>query len=474
MFYLKKCNFFFVLVFLLTSNEKIASKEINFPKNFFLEFKKRGIHEDSIAIDIRSINGNININHNNERSLKPASLMKLVTTIAGLDLLGPNYRWKTNIYTNGYQRKNTLYGDLIIKGSGDPRFAHEDLWILLRQLRSLGIKKIKGNLILDRSLFKKKPHNLGFFDNKTFRAYNVLPDALLLDAKAIHIKIKPNYVKKNINISILPPIKNFIKSSIKTSLTKCGDWKKKLKYEFKKKSINIYGNFSIYCGEKTLILNPINLDHLNYFNLVFRQIWSELGGTITGPMIEKSNLKGIKKLTFWSSSSLAEIIRDINKFSNNVMSRQLSLTICSEKKRRPIDEFTCTEVIKNWLREVGIHSNTFVIENGSGLSNKERISASVIAELLDYAWKSPTMPEFFSSLPIAGIDGTIRKRFNNSNIRGKAHIKTGSLKDVLSMAGLLKAKSGQRLIFVFIINGSNAPKFKNKLDKLLEWIYEKY
>ena len=444
------------------------------PAPFAASLMKAGIAPESVALEVRTVDGQLRLSRHADQPFKPASVMKLLTTAAALDLLGPGYRWITRVHARGEITGDVLHGDLIIEGGGDPRFAHEDLSRLLRQLRARGVREIRGDLVLDRSLFVTTDIDPAAFDAAPARAYNALPDALLLDAKALNLRLMPDQQNKSIRISAEPPMQDFIIEAPVMSTVACGNWREQLRPVLTGTSLRFDGSFSADCGERLFTLHAYTLNHVQYFGAVFRQLWSELGGNLSGSVRDGTVDANAHELLQWESPTLAEVIRDINKHSNNVMTRQLLLSLAIERGGAPATEKTGSERVLNWMAASHIDSRNVVIENGSGLSRNERLSAATLAHLLQQVWQSPLMPEFMASLPLVGIDGTMSRRLSASPLKGRAHIKTGSLVDVASIAGYLQAKSGRRVIVVCMVNHPQAAAAREASDELLMWIYENY
>jgi D-alanyl-D-alanine carboxypeptidase/D-alanyl-D-alanine-endopeptidase (penicillin-binding protein 4) len=445
----------------------------NLPPVFVQALKKSGVPESAVAVDIRRVlSGETIVAHNNQAIFRPASIMKLVTTQAALELLGPNYRWVTRVHIDGVQRGDVLQGDLIIEGSGDPRFAYEDLWRLLRQLRATGIREIRGALVIDRSLFQKLPDDTPPFDGQANRAYNALPDALLLDAKALQVKLTPETGNARAFFSIEPPMADFVVEPPAIGQGECGDLRTILKPELNGKTLRFGGSYPISCGQKVLSLHLHTLNHAQYFDAVFRLLWSEIGGTITGPTREARVPASAKEILQWQSVTLGQSIRDINKYSNNVMARNLLLSVVAERGGVPATATAASAKVMGWLSSSGIDTTGMVLDNGSGLSREERISALTLARLLQRAWQTSTMPEFMASLPLAGVDGTMSRRLSDRTVKANAHIKTGSLGDVMSIAGYVTTKSGKRVVVVCMVNHANAGAMRPGFDQLLQWVYD--
>lgn len=443
------------------------------PTAFGQAMQAAGIPLTALALTVQNLDGGAPLLlHNAGKAMQPASIMKLVTTQAALELLGPDYHWVTHVYADGVLSGDTLQGDLIIKGSGDPRFAQEDLWRLLRRLRALGVRHISGSLILDRSLFQPVPQDIAPFDGRDERPYNALPDALLLDAKTFNLQVIPDVANQRVQMTAEPLLAGLTVIPPQLSNGECGDWRKQLALVFEPRVLHFTGSYAVSCGEQRFAIHAQNLSHADYFDAAFRQIWGELGGTLGGSLREGVVPATARDMLQWQSVALAEQIRDINKFSNNVMARQLLLTMAAERGSIPATAAAASALVQSWLNANGIPATELILENGSGLSRNERISAATMARVLQRAWRSPTMPEFIASLPIAGIDGTMKKRVQTMGVVGNAHIKTGSLADVASMAGYVTARSGRHLLVVCIVNHANAGATRAGFDSLLQWIYE--
>lgn len=433
-----------------------------------------GIPATSVALDIRTVSGEMIVSHNANLAFKPASVMKLLTTAASLELLGPEHRWITRLHSAGEIVNGTLTGDLFIEGGGDPRFAHEDLGRLLRRLRWMGVREIRGDLVLDRSLFELPIDDPSAFDAAPERAYNALPDALLLDAKALSVRLVPDPRSAYARISAEPPMQGFMIDPPAQNDQPCTRWREQLAPVLSAGSLRFEGSFPASCGERLLTLHLHTLSSVQYVDAVFRQIWSELGGSISGSAREDRVPADAQEILAWESMTLAEIIRDINKHSNNVMARQLLLSLNSQRGGTPAGTVAGAARVLDWMTRNGIEAQTVVIENGSGLSRNERISAAALSAVMQRIWQSPQMPEFIASLPMAGVDGTMGRRLQDSPVRGHAHIKTGTLMDVTSIAGYLTAKSGRRIIISCMINHENASAARPALDALLQWAYDHY
>ena len=428
------------------------------------------IPESAVAIFVQEVTQNNPVLAvNAERAMNPASVMKLLTTYAALEVLGPAYRWKTEVYTQGAWKGEQLNGDLIFKGYGDPKISLEGFWQMLRDLRQRGLKDLRGNLVLDRSYFDLATEDPSAFDNEPYKPYNVAPDALLLNFRAHRLRFLSQSQGANPRIIIDPEIPNTrIINEVKLTQAACGDWKEKIRYQIGS-TISLSGQFSESCEDKSLHL--VIQDRNTYFAALFRQLWEQLGGTWKGQVAEAKVPDSAALRSSYDSSDLADMIRDINKYSNNVMARNLYLTLGAALRGVPASNSKSAEAINDWLAVKGQNFLELVLDNGSGLSRIERISAQHLAWLLRSAFQSKVFAELESSLPIVAVDGTMRKRLSLGAVSGHAHIKSGSLNAVRAIAGYVFDAQGRRVIIVFLINHANAELGRPAQDALLEWVY---
>ena len=415
------------------------------------------------------------VEHNAALPLNPASVMKLVTTYAALELLGPTHVWKTEVWTAAPLAGDVLAGDLHLRGGGDPKLTMESFWLLLRALRSRGIREIRGDLLIDRSWLDAGDYNPGQFDAQPLQPYNVGPDALLLNFKAFRFWFLPDRERGVVNVASEPPSAALeLHSDVKLVQAPCADWRAGLKAEFYSEAATARADFTGFfpasCGER--VWNVALLSHPAYVHGVFRRMWQELGGSITGSAREAPVPAGARLVYRHESPPLTEVVRDINKFSNNVMARQLYLNLSADVAGPPGRADRSAALVRGWAELKGLRMPELVMDNGSGLSRIERISAASIGRLLLRAYESAVMPEFMSSMPLVAWDGTMRRRLKVDTVAGQAHIKTGSLTGVRSVAGYVLDVRGRRHAVAFMINHANAANGQAAQDALLRWIYE--
>jgi D-alanyl-D-alanine carboxypeptidase/D-alanyl-D-alanine-endopeptidase (penicillin-binding protein 4) len=375
------------------------------------------------------------------------------------------------VFTQGAWKGKKLKGDLIFKGYGDPKITLEAFWLMLRELRQKGLKDLRGNLVLDRSYFDVPTEDPAAFDNEPNKPYNLSPDALLLNFRAHRVRFLAQTQALHPRITLDPEIPHMpIINDVKTTNSICGDWEEQIHYQVNA-SISFNGQFPAACADKSMRL--VLLDNNTYFALLFKQLWEQLGGTWKGHVVSAAVPDNAMLVAQFESPQLAEIIRDINKYSNNVMARHLFLTIGAAIRGAPTSPARSAAAINDWLAVKGQRFLELTLQNGSGLSRNERISAQHLAWLLNSAFHSSVFSELESSLPIVAVDGTMKKRLVMDNISGHAHIKTGSLKDVRAIAGYVFDAQGRRIIVVCLINHANADQAKPVQDALLEWVYDR-
>jgi len=447
-----------------------AALSAELPSTVTQALKEAGIPLRSVAVVVQGVDAKqALIRHNAQQPMNPASAMKLVTTYAALELLTPAYTWKTEALADGVPVNGKLAGNLYLRGSGDPRLALEQFWLLLRKLRVRGVTDIVGDLVLDRSAFALPPHDPAEFDKEPLRPYNAGPDALLVNLKSVSLTLRPETEQRVVSVIIETPNEDLrINNHLKLSDESCGDWREKFNASMSAGAIELQGFYPAACGEKALHLAPwpanVQVEQL------FRALWSELGGTLRGRLRDGVTPAAARLLAVQESPALGEVIREINKYSNNVMARQVFLTLAAE---RPATPEGARRRIAAWLVDKGLNLPGLILDNGSGLSRSERIPADGLAQLLLDAWKSPVMPELMSSLPLAGIDGTLRKRLGQSATAGRAHLKTGYLDGVRALAGYVLDSNDRRWVVVFLINDPKSRLGKPAMDELLRWVAEK-
>jgi D-alanyl-D-alanine carboxypeptidase/D-alanyl-D-alanine-endopeptidase (penicillin-binding protein 4) len=402
-----------------------------------------------------------------DRAMNPASVMKLVTTFAALEILGPAYTWKTESYLDGSLSGDRLDGNLVLKGYGDPKFNLENLLLFVRDLRNRGLREISGDLVLDRSFFSVEAHDPAQFDNEPTRPYNVGPDALLVNFKSFRLQFVPDDEKQSVLVYPEPPLPQVnVINNLHLAPGFCDVWPDKPAVAGN--NLTFFGIFPSSCGEKSRYFSL--LEPNEYAATLFRQFWLQAGGTWTGKVREAQLPATAKLFSSWESAPLSELIRDVNKFSINVMARQMYLTLGTREAGPPATLEKSGRAVRDWLARRELSFPELAIDNGAGLSRSDRISPRHLGQLLAAAYRSPLMPEYIASLPLTAVDGTMRKRLANSPVAGQAHIKTGYLENVRAIAGYTLDSRGRMLALVFVINHGSARGAQAAQDAFLEWV----
>jgi D-alanyl-D-alanine carboxypeptidase/D-alanyl-D-alanine-endopeptidase (penicillin-binding protein 4) len=425
---------------------------------------EQGLPRDAVVMLVAPAEGGPpRVAHRIDVPVNPASIAKLATTYAALDLLGPTFAWTTPVFFDGPVRLGVLQGNLIIKGQGDPKLVIERLWLLLRRVRALGVHTISGDILLDRSAFTLPAHDPAAFDGLPLRPYNVGPDALLVNFKAVTVTITPDGNQARVRVE--PPLAGVHwPASLPVSGSQgCGDWITALGADFRNPArIRFAGSFPRACGEQAWQLAfP---DPASYAARAVAELWREVGGHLAGEVRDGAAPAGLKPAFEFASPPLAEVIRDINKFSNNVMAQQLFLTLSLQQRGAGSFEAS-RDVLRTWWRE-RLGGEGLMTEAGSGLSRNEVTTARQLAQLLQAAWVSPLMPDLVASLPALGLDGTLRRQRQNV---GLAHLKTGSLNEVAGVAGYVHGPQGRRYVLVAIANHRKAAAVRPAIQALVEW-----
>lgn len=407
--------------------------------------------------------------------LNPASTMKTLTTLAGLELLGPTYQWHTPVYALGQISDGTLHGDLLIKGNGDPFLVEEHLRTLLKNLQLRGVQRITGDLVLDTSAFDASVSEDALIDNDARRAYNVLPHAMMVNFQTVSFYFMPHSNGRDVIVRPDPALPNLsIRNQLRQQQGACTGFQRGIRFDINAAGdeVTFSGNFPSRCEQYTLTRSV--LDAPSYAFGLFTQLWRELGGEFTGQLrIEQLPDNTATPLLVHASPPLADVIKSINKFSNNMMTRHLLLQIGVEKYGAPATVANGITAVRDYLDSLGIDHSALVMANGSGLSREERVTSALMAAVLERGWQIPTMPEFLASLPLSGLDGTLRDRLQGDGPRGSMHVKTGSLDNVAGVAGYVHARSGKHYVVVALLNheGADNGPGQELSDALLTWAW---
>jgi D-alanyl-D-alanine carboxypeptidase/D-alanyl-D-alanine-endopeptidase (penicillin-binding protein 4) len=462
------CRFF---VGLLLAGLVVSARATEFPAAFTTALQQAGIPLDHVAVVVQPLDAVEPVfSHNAAAALNPASVMKLVTSFAALNRLGPGYVWTTDVWADGPIADGVLNGDLIIKGHGDPALTLERMWLLQRELRARGVHHIHGNLVFDLSHFDVQAPDPGAFDGEPLALYNATPGALVANFNATTLRLKPGKHAVLIVPDIALPGVTLTSQLLIDDDAQCNGWKDAITPflpDPERLELVLSGRYARACDEQALSLNLF--EPAATFDVIFRGLWAESGGTLSGATVP-GMAPDTPPLLKFTSEPLSAALTRLNKYSSNLMARNLFLTLGAERFGAPATLEKGARTVYEVLAQRGVSTKKLVLENGSGLSRIERISADALNQLLRAAYNSPLFAEFESALPIVAIDGTLNHRFNGSPLAGNAHLKTGTLRDVSALAGYVYTAHGQRVSFVMLVNHPKANRSEPAQRALLEWV----
>ncbi len=437
-------------------------------------FQRGGLSESAVSVVVAEVGQPPMIAINPAQPRNPASVMKLVTTYAALEALGPSYTWRTELLSAPGARiapDGTLSSPLYLRAGGDPDLRLEDLWQLMRELRLRGVRNIPG-IVVDRSRFGSVAIDPGAFDNSPDRVYNASPDAFMVGFGAIRLLYLPDTDAGRWNVVVDPPIPGVrVDNQVRATRAACPGSPAVRTDQTTDASgitLRVTGSVALSCGEFSA--HRLALSQPEHAAAVLSQMWRDLGGTQTGGIVNGVVPTGATVLAARESRPLSEQIRIVNKQSNNVMARMMLLAIAAELGDAPATTYTGQQALNVALARQGLRFPDLVVDNGSGLSRDGRVSAASLAAMLEAAWESPRMPEFLSSMAVAGEDGTVRRRWRDGVTAGRAHLKTGTLRDVSALAGYVLGSSGRRYLVVIMANDAKASGIRAFNDRLIAWL----
>lgn len=466
----------FAALFLLLTVGNALAADNTLPVSVQNALNVRNVPHDTLSVSVIDVStGKPVLQWQSEQARNPASTIKLVTTLVALDVLGPTYRWHTDVFARGTIEGGRLDGDLLIKGYGDPFLVTERVWQMVQQIRHAGIREIGGDLLLDDSWFDVGEHDPGAFDRQPLRAYNVAPNALMMNFKVVRYWFEPDHEAGAVSVRLDPPLKNLrVQNRLGLAAHSCRGFQRGITISSNESvdEITLSGKFPSGC--KRYAMDRTALSHNEFVFGLFTSLWRESGGSFAGSYRNTVIEEDEEPLLSFASLPLTEMIARVNKHSNNVMARQLLYTLSAEVTGPPGTEDGGKDVIAKWLADNGLASTRISIDNGAGLSRTTRTSTDDMARMLYFAWQQPYMPEYLSSMSLSGLDGTLRRRFVGSALAGKAHMKTGSLDHVTAIAGYLQARSGRRFVIVAMQNYEDIHRGPGEevQEALLRWVYE--
>lgn len=434
-----------------------------------------GIEKSQVSVLIKNLNsGKTLVSINADKKRKPASVMKLFTTYGALLDLGDSFKWPTKIYYDGIYVDGDIEGDLIVKSYGDPTFASKDIPRIAKRLRSLGIKSISGDVIVDRSFFDVGSKINSGFDENRYSEYNAMPDAMMLDDHLSAIEVVPEngriVVRKTVPDSSYKII-NHLQASTKECKGNVSWPRVGISNKEAIPVVTLSGPLSLKC-KKRVVKKVLSHPYYAMFNL-FKKALQKYDIEFNGKM-RLENAPNTCRLLFthYAKKNLLQIVAKTNKKSNNLYARHLLLMQGAKKFGVPATVEKGRKAVLSTLEEKGGLESTgsIYLDNGSGLSRKSRVTAEALSEILHGAYSKYGV-KWRKALSIAGVDGTIRKRFARSPAKKRAWMKTGTLKDAKNIAGYVKAKtSGTMYSVVILYNGAQKWKGSTLENKIINWL----
>lgn len=409
---------------------------------------------------------------NADALMSPGSIIKLITTYAALETLGPTYHWNTNFYTDGEFVGDTLNGNFYVDMGGDPKLTIERLWSTLSELRGMGISAINGNLVLDGDVFKLADGLPGFDDNgnNPHAPFLVQPSPFLSNLNLVHFQVRAD--ERGTQAWSAPSLNDVVIDNRVTAAAEgpCPsrrnfDWEP-IFHEDHRVTVRVTGKLPQGC-RTTAYLSV--LPHEQYTASLIRSLLTDMGIEISGKSLLASTPDDARLLLRTTSPDLVTMVRDINKWSSNVMARQLLLTIGAEHRLDDDedDRVAGIRVIYQWLQDKGVDTAGMVIDNGAGLTRHGRITARQGAQILQHAWNSNYSADLMASMPLIAMDGTMARRLRNAGLDGKGRIKTGYLENVRSIAGFTRDDTNTTWAIVGMVNNDPAWNGQAVLDRII-------
>jgi D-alanyl-D-alanine carboxypeptidase/D-alanyl-D-alanine-endopeptidase (penicillin-binding protein 4) len=447
---------FLALLHLLTALPAAAN---GLPEQPQAVIRQQLVPDEAVTVVVRDVaTGESLVEMNSDTPRTPASVMKIVPTFAALDILGPAYTWRTVAYADGAVSKGVLKGNLVIKGGGDPLLTIERWWRFVTDLRQTGLKAIEGDIVIDDGLFAPPEERPGDFDGRPHRTYNLLPYALLVNLQSSEFIVRPADDGQSVEVAVDPfPANLRVENRIKPVAGRCAGRNRRFTIDYPAADplrVVVSGTVSVSCPSQ--VSRQVVLGPAEYAYGTFRRLWEQQGGSITGKLRRAPLPEGARELLSQESLTLGEIVRVTNKYSSNVMARTLVLTLAAEKGTVPATAAAGEAVIKAWLGSRGLELPGFVLANGSGLSREARITGDGLVRVLQAAARSRFAPEFLATLPLGGLDGTLRKRFERVDDPSRIRMKTGTLNAASSIAGYVTGNSGRTYAVVIMVNHTGA------------------
>lgn len=392
---------------------------------------------------------------NPDTLMVPASNQKLLTTAAALHLLGPDFRYATSLMAKSSARvRSTIRGDLYLKGRGDPFLDNAGLDALVSTLRRTGVTRITGRVVGDGAYFDPPRYGYGWSWDDMSYYYSAPVSGLNFNRNVVDVSVTPGRaVGAAVTVRVSPAASLFtITNDARTGARGVGS-SISVERELGRNLIVVSGHTPLNAGTQDRKPIPVTVeDPALYAATVLTEKLRKAGVFVTGaPRGGRSPASGLKEMARYEGQPLSEFIARINKPSDNLGAECLLRTIGAEKgSGGNVPEGR--RIVTEWLSAIGADGSGASIRDGSGLSRMNFITANTLRRLLRAMDAHPSGEVFRSSLPIAGVDGTLRNRLKDTRAAGNCRAKTGYVSNVSSLSGYVTSKDGERLLFVILMN----------------------
>ena len=442
------------------------------PQTINEQIRQSGISKKDISIYIKEAGagGKVVASLNAERTRTPASVIKVLTTYAAVLKLGFNYRWQTKFYTTGSVKNGVLHGDLLIKGFGDPTLKAKDLDKIVSYIRAEGIRKVKGNIVIDRSYFKVGNKDSSGFDENPYSAYNAMPDAMMFNERVSTVCVTPkkqSVTKKYADHSY--QVINNLQYVNKSCRGKYSWPRVKIDKSTSTPKVILNGKISKRCGKQNIC--KVLTKPYKSFYYALKEKMKEEGIPVSGHMKLKKIPQNATEIFSYYSDTLEKIISKTAKKSNNLYARHLLLLLGAKTYGAPATLQKGRDAIVKILSSKGaLGTGVLRLDNGSGLSRVAKMNAKLLATMYDNAYDRYGQ-RWMNTLSIAGVDGTIKRRFRGTVVRNRAWMKTGTLRRVKNIGGYVKNRAGKRYTVVILVNSTKSKYRGAKLqNEIIKWL----
>lgn len=445
-----------------------------------------GLPLRSFGVHVQPVDGpGVTASLNAESPYVLASTAKVVTALAALELLGPQYRWRTHAFLEGPLVLGRLQGHLVIAGGGNARLSSAELLGWMQRMRAQGLHTIAGDILVDRSAF-----HLHEDDHRHTpvpgddRPHHVWPDALSIDQGQLHVLVQPARGPRA-DVRTVPPLAGVtLVNQVAMQGGGCGAFTQWRTTPAGEHQLVVQGRSAPGCSaQQILLVPPPDLRHTVH---AVAGLWRMAGGVLEGRVREVDLTAGNTRrarlplpgregepVLPWSthvSEPLPVLVREMNKTSNNLAARHLMLSLSRGFPLRPASIDGARQSLQAWLARQGLAPDDLALDNGSGLSREERGKPRALVQLLIHGWRSRESRTFVESLPVAGVDGTLQHRLTQGAATGRAFLKTGTLRDTRALAGYVRGASGRVYAVALLVNHPEAARATPALDAVVEWL----